>query len=98
MLADGTRTNEILAGPGRVRTMICRRLVHKYTLGVISPEARMEEDLRADVLTVFDIQTFHLLRKHLEDQGVERFAAMMQAGRRSYRRLNMRGIVEITGA
>jgi hypothetical protein len=97
MNPDGTRTQEIVAGPGRIRTMVARRLVQKFALGVIHPEERFQEDVEHNVLTVWDVQTFHLLRRHLEDQGMEPFAAMMTAGRRSYRRLNMDQIIDLQG-
>lgn len=94
---DG-RKGRLIAPAGRIRTMICRRLVQKFTLGVISPEARFLEDVVNNVLTVFDIQMFNALRLHLEDQGIAPGVALMQAGRRSYRRLNMAHILNITGA
>lgn len=96
MNADGTRTNEIVAGPGRTRSMLARRLVQKFALGVIPADVRLAEDVRANVLTVWDIETFKMLRTHLEDQGMKPFEALMTAGRRSYRRINMADVISIS--
>lgn len=96
MNLDGTRTSEIVAGPGRVRSMLARRLVQKFALGVIPADMRLAEDIAANVLTVWDVETFKMLRTHLEDQGMKPFEAMMTAGRRSYRRINMADIVSIS--
>lgn len=96
MNPDGTRTSEIISGPGRTRSMLCRRLVQKFALGVIPPAVRLAEDVENNVLTVWDIETFRMLRIHLEDQGMKPFEALMTAGRRSYRRINMAEILSIS--
>lgn len=97
MNPDGTRTTEVIAGAGRVRVMVCRRLVQKFALGVIPPEVRFQEDVEHNVITVFDLGVFRTLRTALEDQGMTAFQAMMTAGRRSYRRINLADVVELTG-
>lgn len=73
---------------GTLRDMLCRRRVKKYVKGIISPAARRMEDDRCEVLTVWDVQKFQELLK----QGLPK----MTAGRKSYRRINLQGIVSIS--
>lgn len=94
---DGSR-GLMIAPAGRVRTMVARLGVQKFTKGVIPPEVRRAEDLQHDVLTCFDVQVFNALRTHFEDEGVERGLAIFMAGRRSYRRINMNEVLQIQGA
>ena len=88
----------MIAPAGRIRTMVARLGVGKYTLGIIHPDVRRAEDIANNVLTCFDVQVFNALRTHLEDQGVEPGLAIFMAGRRSYRRINMADVLELTGA
>jgi hypothetical protein len=80
---------------GSIRVMTCRLRVRKYTnsvtgLGrVIPPAVRRAEDVRCNVLTVFDIQLFNQYRH----QGY----GVIAAGRASYRRVNMAQVVSISG-
>jgi hypothetical protein len=76
------------AQAGTIRDMLCMRPVYKYATGVVPPAERFVEDWNNDVLTVWDLQKFRELRA----QGVPED----QAGYDSYRKINMREILDIS--
>ncbi len=77
----------VIEPEGTIREMVCRLGVKAFKKNKVTDEHRNAEDLRCGVLTVFDIQQFLELR----GQGVPR----NKAGRKSWRRLNLCGIVEL---
>ena len=91
---DKVEGGRVVARAGELREMLCRLNVHAYKnrvtgLGrVISDEERAEEDRRCRVLTCWCVDEYHRLRR----AGTAR----VTAGRRSYRRVNLVGVVEIT--
>lgn len=78
----------VIEPAGTIRKMLCRRGVKKYAKGVLPPGQRKAEDIRCNVLTVFDVQEMAKLRK----SGMR----MGEAGRKSYRRINMAEVVDIS--
>lgn len=80
------------AHKGDLRTMLCRRSVTRFTntnLGFSGkPKNTVREDDQNDVLTVFDIGVYNAYR----NGGLR----PITAGRRSYRRINLREVVSIS--
>jgi hypothetical protein len=89
--------NKAIVEPrGAIRRMVCRRRVRRYTRGVIAPAVRMAEDVKHNVLTVFDLQFFMQHRQELLERGFTREIANLAAGRAAYRRINMAQVVDIS--
>ena len=63
---------------GEERTMLCRTGMKSYKLGIVSDEARDEEDLRVGVLTVWSMDAYMSHRRH----GLTHEAAALDAWRR----------------
>jgi hypothetical protein len=72
---------------GSVRDMVCRLGVGKFSKGVETD--RLEKDLEAGVLTVWDREVYD----RLVQQGVDAEAA----GASSYRRINLDAVLYISG-
>lgn len=78
----------VMEPAGAIREMTCRLRVRKYVKGVLPEGQRKVEDLRHNVLTVFDTTVFHELRR----KGLSK----MEAGRQSYRRINMQEVISLS--
>lgn len=89
-------TKQVVEPAGSLRKMTCRRGVRKHTQGIIPPGVRLAEDVRCNVLTVWDIEFYHERKRELRQQGVPAGVANMRAGRAAYRRINMAEVVEIS--
>lgn len=88
----------VVAEAGEVRTMLCRCGVKKFVVNnkiiknlknePVRNVSREKEDNKHNVLTVFDVHNFHKLKR----QGIPD----LQAGSKSYRRINLKGIISLS--
>jgi len=87
---NGKRTK--VADKGDLRTMLCRRGVKQFTNTALGFKGKVKntdwEDLRNDTLTVFDVGLYNAYRAG----GLR----AVTAGRRAYRKINLREIVSVS--
>lgn len=78
----------VVAKAGDIRHMVCRRGVGKFTKGVLPVGKRAYENWKNKVLTVWDVQVYQQLIKSGKPQE--------EAGKLSYRTINLAGVKSIS--